>query len=435
MESSEAATAPQDSSEELASLISEIQKKHQMDLQNLTLITQPFKTLQFFILATLQYLRRSLIYIVTRGGFLLILTTLVLSIGLFLTNADGFHEKHIQEFTSYTRFILWWVTLGVLSSIGLGSGLHTFVLYLGPHIAFFTIKAMKCGRADLKTAPYDTIQFKTSPSWLEKDCSNFGDPVYPSLPGSLVRVPISSILPQVQLEAFLWGLGTALGELPPYFISRAARLSGNKVDAMAELNSDSSNDDGFFSSYLKKMKYWLLSHFEHLNFTTILLLASVPNPLFDLAGIMCGQFGIPFWKFFLATTLGKAVIKTHIQAIFIISLCNNQLLEWVENKLILVLGLIPGFSSLLPELITKLHSVQDKFLSAPVSAGPTLSEGMAKRWNLSFTLIWNSVIWLMLINFFMKIVEATAQRYLQKQQDLELSSMALASNLKSESCK
>lgn len=31
---------------------------------------------------------------------------------------------------------------------------------------------------------------------------------------------------KVRLEAFLWGLGTALGELPPYFMARAARLSG-----------------------------------------------------------------------------------------------------------------------------------------------------------------------------------------------------------------
>ncbi|RWV79816.1 hypothetical protein GW17_00058995 [Ensete ventricosum] len=114
--------------------------------------------------------------------------------------------------------------IGRLCCISAGSGLHTFVLYLGPHIAFFTIKAMKCGRVDLKTAPYDTIQLKTSPSWLEKDCSEFGPSVYPALPGSLVRVPLSSILPQVQLEAILWGLGTALGELPPYFIARAGNL-------------------------------------------------------------------------------------------------------------------------------------------------------------------------------------------------------------------
>lgn len=102
-----------------------------------------------------------------------------------------------------------------------GSGLHTFVLYLGPHIAFFTIKALQCSRVDLKTAPYDTIQLKSAPSWLEKDCSDFGPPVFTSLPDSLVKIPLSKILPQVQLEAVLWGLGTALGELPPYFISRA----------------------------------------------------------------------------------------------------------------------------------------------------------------------------------------------------------------------
>ena len=30
---------------------------------------------------------------------------------------------------------MWWVGLGVLSSVGLGTGLHTFLIYLGPHIA------------------------------------------------------------------------------------------------------------------------------------------------------------------------------------------------------------------------------------------------------------------------------------------------------------
>ena len=68
---------------------------------------------------------------------------------------------------------------------------------------------------DLKSAVYDTIQLKRGPSWLEKDCSEFGPPVFTS------QVPLSSILPMVQIEAILWGIGTSLGELPPYFISRA----------------------------------------------------------------------------------------------------------------------------------------------------------------------------------------------------------------------
>lgn len=35
---------------------------------------------------------------------------------------------------------------------------------------------------------------------------------------------------KVRYEAFLWGAGTALGELPPYFMARAARLSGRDPD-------------------------------------------------------------------------------------------------------------------------------------------------------------------------------------------------------------
>lgn len=40
---------------------------------------------------------------------------------------------------------------------------------------------------------------------------------------------------KVRVESMMWGIGTALGELPPYFMARAARLSGGSV---AELNID-----------------------------------------------------------------------------------------------------------------------------------------------------------------------------------------------------
>jgi hypothetical protein len=41
-------------------------------------------------------------------------------------------------------FVAWWVLLGVASSIGLGTGLHTFMLYLGPYIAAVTLVAYEC---------------------------------------------------------------------------------------------------------------------------------------------------------------------------------------------------------------------------------------------------------------------------------------------------
>ncbi|KAJ6837567.1 vacuole membrane protein KMS1 [Iris pallida] len=418
MVSCEAAAAASSDDDQL---LSQLHEKHLMDLQSLTLTTQPFKTCKLFIVASSKYMKRSLLYLLTKGAWFSALTILAVAFGFFLMTVDGSHEKHVQTFFSYSTFILWWVSLGVASSIGLGSGLHTFVLYLGPHIAFFTIKAMQCGRVDLKTAPYDTIMLKRGPSWLDKGCSAFGPPLYPSVPGSLVKIPVSKLLPQVQLEAILWGIGTALGELPPYFISRAARDSGGNLEVMEELDATSSEDDGVLTAFLKKIKRWLLSHSQHLNFFTILVLASVPNPLFDLAGIMCGQFGIPFWEFFLATLIGKAIIKTHIQTVFIISVCNNSLLELVETDLIWLLGHIPGFSSMLPGIITKLHMAREKYLSASFR-DPALSDGKAKQWNLSFGTLWNTVILLMLINFCARIVTATAQRYLKKQQEFEVSS-------------
>ncbi|KAK8703826.1 hypothetical protein V6N13_047471 [Hibiscus sabdariffa] len=413
------------SAQQMESSIEDIRERHRLELENLTLTTQPFKTLKLFILAVLQYFTRSVSYLLAKGGWLMLSSTLIAVLGILLVTVEGPHEKvikfHVEEVSHYVRFVLWWIALGVASSIGLGSGLHTFVLYLGPHIALFTIKAMQCGRIDLKSAPYDTIQLKRGPSWLDKPCGEFGPPLFSSSHGS--RVPISSILPQVQMEAILWGLGTALGELPPYFISRAASVSGSRIDALEELNPSSSEDNGVITTRLRQIEHWLLSHSQHMNFFTILVLASIPNPLFDLAGIMCGQFGIPFWKFFLATLIGKAIIKTHIQTVFIISVCNNQLLDWIENELIWVLSLVPGFGSFLPALTAKLHSVKEKYLTAP----PPVPSNIKEKWDFSFTSIWNTIVWLMLMNFFVKIVNATAQRYLKKQQDKQLADSLSAS--------
>ncbi|KAL7144701.1 hypothetical protein ABFS83_07G029900 [Erythranthe nasuta] len=401
---------------DIAMSISGLHTKHRRELENLTLSSQPFQTLKLFILAVREYLGKSVVYLLSHRNWFIPLSSIILITCTLLLTVDGPHEKHVEEVIHYVRFGLWWVALGVASSIGLGSGLHTFVLYLGPHIALFTIKAIQCGRTDIKSAPYDTIQLKAGPTWLGKDCADFGPPFFQSSNG--VKIPLSSILPQVQLEAILWGLGTALGELPPYFISRAARLSGSTVNAMEELDGSSAENDGRISSQLNKTKLWFLSHAQYLNFFTILVLASVPNPLFDLAGIMCGQFGIPFWEFFFATIIGKAIIKTHIQTVFIICVCNNQLLYWIENELLWVLSSLPGFSSIIPSLITKLHLMQDKYLATKPNNIPSNVE--VKKWDFSLALVWNTVVWIMLLNFFVKIVNSTAQRYLKKLQDKEI---------------
>nr|BAC84666.1 putative vacuole Membrane Protein 1 [Oryza sativa Japonica Group] len=231
-------------------------------------------------------------------------------------------------------------------------------------------------------------------------------------------IPFSKILHEVHLEAVLWGIGTALGELPPYFLSRAASMSGRKLDELEELDASVSGE-GFLSSTLHRAKRWLMSHSQYLNFPTILLLASVPNPLFDLAGILCGQFNIPFWKFFLATLIGKAVIKVYIQTTLVITLCNNQLLDLVEKRIMWVFGNVPMVSSVLPSLVAKLKTAKSKFLSSSVAASAS-SVVKETKWNLSFSLIWNTVVWLLIMNFIVQIITSTAQSYLKRQQELEI---------------
>jgi len=74
---------------------------------------------------------------------ILMIVSLLGIAGAFLY-APGPHEQYRGSVTDFVVFCLWWIGLGVASSIGLGTGLHTFVLYLGPHIAKITMATNAC---------------------------------------------------------------------------------------------------------------------------------------------------------------------------------------------------------------------------------------------------------------------------------------------------
>lgn len=82
----------------------------------------------------------------------------------------------------------------------------------------------------------------------------------------------------------------------------------------------------------------MLSLIQRYGFAAIVVMASVPNPLFDLAGLTCGHFGIPFSTFFLATALGKGVIKTTLQSVF-------YTLFFRESTLLAVQAALPGLAA------------------------------------------------------------------------------------------
>ena len=93
---------------------------------------------------------------------------------------------------------------------------------------------------------------------------------------------IYSILLKIQYPSLLWGLGTAIGELPPYFVARAARLKGEKLKELEDTFTEHEGE----SHFMHKVKERVFEYVQNFGFVAIMLFASIPNPLFDLAGIL-----------------------------------------------------------------------------------------------------------------------------------------------------
>ncbi|GAA5807674.1 hypothetical protein MFLAVUS_001045 [Mucor flavus] len=172
------------------------------------------------------------------------------------------------------------------SSIAVGAGFHTFVVFLGP--------------------PDDTRPTKFSVGGV---CSR----------GQ-----------QFKWESFAWGAGTAFGELPPYFIARALAETEEKIKEFALMSDD---DEPTLKT---KLLQSVFATIQRLGFFGILLFASVPNPLFDLAGITCGHFKVPFSRFFGATFIGKACVKATIQSLLVILVFSHdtlyRLLDFIKSN-------------------------------------------------------------------------------------------------------
>lgn len=77
---------------------------------------------------------------------------------------------------------------------------------------------------------------------------------------------------------------------------------------------------GIFGQIVAAMQAWMMRVIQQHGFFGILLLASWPNAAFDLCGICCGAFLMPFWEFFGATLIGKGVIKVSGQSLFFVAL-------------------------------------------------------------------------------------------------------------------
>jgi hypothetical protein len=321
--------------------LSPVGTKHQiverLEKVQLKLLKFPMKTLYYFGLEM-----KDLILLYVHIIYKIILCLVIFYSMTQIPSPFSSTAQYLWESSEYYGY---WILLGIASSIGLGTGLHTFVLFLGPFIAKQTIAHQ-------------------SLSFFE---------IY------------KLVLP----EAFSWGTGTAIGELPPYFIARGARLAGKIDDEFDELKHLKQKTDKTFA---EKIKFWFFSMLNSLGFVGILLAASIPNPLFDLAGITCGHFLVPFSTFFGATFIGKALIKASIQSFFVIFIFSGKSVVFINN-------FFSAFGIDASKFLEEQRKTFGKGHSSQESGGAAL---------LSF--VWNGFIFLMISYFVVSIIESLADK-------------------------
>lgn len=272
------------------------------------LFANPLQTIYIFI----KVIICDIIFITKEYYKWLILILFFVSINFLLRYVQNDELlNYIYEIDKRLLFVGYWVGLGILSSVGLGTGLHTFVLYLGPKVAQFVMASYECGKLTKMTP--DRWSLNPSFHCSENDSQNLS---------------IFNLFSAIALEGFLWGFGTSIGELPPYLVSRSASLAGKTNEELEEEMKQSEK-----VSYLDKLKKIIFNHVEKHSFITVLIMASIPNPLFDLAGLTCGHLLINFWTFFIATSIGKSLVKVNIQLLMIIFTFRKNLLDSFVNFL------------------------------------------------------------------------------------------------------
>ncbi|KAH8739613.1 vacuole membrane protein [Cryptosporidium ryanae] len=308
---------------------------------------------------------------------------IILSLFASFVHLLSMKSKFLSELIHYYIYLnvlncIWWIGLGFLSSVGLGSGIHTGLLFLFPHVysIITTIEKYNTLNFDPRVNMWNNILNPGELFSVRNQSKNNSD------------ISLLMILIKVIPYSFLWGFGTALGELPPYAAAYAASKSrlnkkirkinkkklldrgdSNNVNETCNLNrinagdtpnelftyktldfecisdgkeqdvgllyetehDENCNDDGnknFINRVKNRIivltKKFIIYLINRLGGYGVFLLSCWPNLMFDLCGIICGHYLMNFWTFFIPLIIGKGVIKVFFQTVLLIFLFSNK---------------------------------------------------------------------------------------------------------------
>jgi membrane protein YqaA with SNARE-associated domain len=107
------------------------------------------------------------------------------------------------------------------------------------------------------------------------------------VPGLIIIFTLGAVLNPLLL-GIISGIGGTLGELTGYLLGYSGRGAIQNI------------------KLYNRMEYWM----RRWGGITILVLAAIPNPVFDVAGAVAGALRFPLWKFCLYGGVGRIIKHT-----------------------------------------------------------------------------------------------------------------------------
>ena len=322
-------------------------------------------------LVTLRYFRRAVGAVrapapgareLCAGGAVLVVAY---AVALVARGAVGARAAgHAARALAAASYCLWWFVCGVLSTAGLGTGMQTGALFLFPHCARLATDWRNLGPASATTrALADRWLAKGAPaedagrpaggdaspgaseapaaraapasSFLgglrrgaggvslgaarggEADAARDAASFRARDPGGRAALALRAAVP-----GFFSGAGSAVGELVPFFLARAARRAGADPFAVIEEEEAAADDEAparrpRLPLLAARTRARLEAALADGTFWKIFVLAALPNPFFDLCGLVCGSLDVSLGTYFGACFAAKALVRTPLQTMFV----------------------------------------------------------------------------------------------------------------------
>jgi membrane protein YqaA with SNARE-associated domain len=111
--------------------------------------------------------------------------------------------------------------------------------------------------------------------------------IFVPVPGLIIIFTLGAVL-NPWLVGIISGIGGTLGELTGYLLGYSGRAAISNM------------------KLYHRMEYWM----RRWGSVTILILAAIPNPVFDVAGAVAGALRFPVWKFCVYGGIGRIIKHT-----------------------------------------------------------------------------------------------------------------------------